>query len=445
MRLPRILLLLAGLLPFGIPASAMAAPSSVTMWTLYRGTTVYAAPAPDAAVLARIPGNLPLSVTVVGAWGRTLLWNALPAWVPLSGLVASPQTRGYVPGPATPIPTAIAQAPQTLTARLRLIEPAYLRSAPLFSAPHVTLLHAGIVVTTTSWAISGAGQPWYRVAAPAGAGWVYGGAVAFAEARPPATPAQLAPLRGKGMWLTYPVLRTSPVSAIVRAARAAHLTHLYVEVARSGQGFYGGPGLAALLPAAHHAGIRVIAWVYPFLRDVSSDIVMSLAAARYVAPSGDRPDGLLADVEDNMSGPVVDAYGGILRAALGPRALMAVATFPPQSFFGQAYPFAVVARDWDVIVPMDYWHELRRAYTPGEVYDYVRRSVALIRTRTRPDMPVEVLGQTFDRFESGVNSPSGAEIAACIAAARDSHALGVGFFEWNHATLDEWGAIGASD
>src|SRR5207245_6980216 len=36
-----------------------------------------------------------------------------------------------------------------------------------------------------------------------------------------------------------------------------------------------------------------------------------------------------------------------------------------------------------------------------------------------------------------------AEIAACVAAARDAGALGVSFFEWNHATAEEWRALAA--
>jgi hypothetical protein len=187
----------------------------------------------------------------------------------------------------------------------------------------------------------------------------------------------------------------------------------------------------------------VIAWVYPYLENLPADVSMSLVAARYVAPSGDRPDGLVADVEENMSEGAVRAYGQILRATLGPRALMAVATYPPQWAAGRSYPFATVALSWDVIVPMDYWHVQRRAYTPAEVYKFVRDGVRLIRAQTRPDEPAEVLGQTFDVFQSGVNSPSAAEIAACARAARDAHAVGVSFFEWNHATPEEWGALAA--
>ena len=348
----------------------------------------------------------------------------------------------------------------TLSALGRTRVPAYLRSLPAFGATHRALAPRGSAIQIDAWTTDVNGAAWYHAtSAPvtvtaavtgtlpvttvgsAPTGWVYGDAVTFDAGTPVSPTALLAPLRGKGMWCTYPLLQTSPITAIIATAQAAGLSHLYVEVARSNKGFYGGPGLAALLPAAHRAGIRVIAWVYPFLRDLPFDVAMSLAAARYTAPSGDRPDGLLADVEENTNEGAVRAYGQVLRAALGPDTLMAIATFPPQWSAGRIYPFATAALSWNVVVPMDYWRLRRRAYSPAEVYAFVRASVALIRARTRPDMPVEVLGQMFNIYQGGANSPSAAEILACAAAARDTGALGVSFFEWSHATPEEWAAL----
>jgi hypothetical protein len=183
------------------------------------------------------------------------------------------------------------------------------------------------------------------------------------------------------MWLTYPLLKHSPVSAIIAAARAAGLTHLYVEVGRSRDGFYGARGLAALLPAAHRAGIRVMAWVYPFLANLPADVALSIAAARYVAPSGDQPDGLLADVEEFTDEGSMRAYGQVLRALLGPDEPMAIATFPPQSVPGRTYPFATVALSWNAIVPMDYWHLQIRPYSADEAYRYVPRRGPTSRSR----------------------------------------------------------------
>lgn len=439
----RLTLVLLAVLPLAAPAGATS--PARTLWTSPSGATVYAAPVLSAPILAQIPDNQPVRVVPAGpSWGRTLLWNSVPAWIPLTGgLLAHP----VVYAPSRYVPSTLRSygphAPMALSARGIIREPAYLRAVPAFSAARVRLLRAGTAVSLDAWATDAGGAAWYHTAGTAGPGWVWGDAVTFDRRRRANAAALLAPLRGKGMWFTYALLANSPAGAIVAAARAAGLTHLYVEVGRSNGGFYGATGLVALLPAAHRAGIRVIAWVYPYLEDLPADVLMSMAAARYVAPSGDRPDGLLADVEENMAEGTVRAYGQVLRAMLGPDQLMAVATYPPQSGPGATYPFATVALSWDAIVPMDYWHLRRRAYNAGEAYQYVRDSVRMIRAQTNAGEPVEVLGQMFDPFESGVNYPGATEITACAAAARDAGALGVSFFEWNHATAEEWAALAA--
>jgi len=323
--------------------------------------------------------------------------------------------------------------------------PTNLRVAPDAQARRVALLHAGAVLALDDWTVGTDGAAWYHSADAHLHGWLYADNVVLQRPRASGQAATLAPLRGTGMWLTYPLLRQTSAAVLVATARGAGLSHLYVEVGISGAGFYGAPGLAALLPAAHHAGLAVIAWVYPYLRDLPADLALSVAAARYVAPSGDRPDGLIADVEENMSEGAVHTYGQLLRAALGRGELMAIATYPPQSLPGAAYPFASAALSWDVIMPMDYWHTSPRRYSAAEVYQYVRESVAAIRARTRPAMPVAVIGQMFDVFSDrpGPQTPGAAEILACAAAARDSGSLGVSFFEWRHASAEGWRLLAA--
>src|SRR5205823_4297573 len=107
-----------------------------------------------------------------------------------------------------------------------------------------------------------------------------------------------------------------------------------------------------------------------------------------------------------MDEGAVRAYGQVLRGLLGPDELMAIATYPPQWHHGQTYPFATAALSWNVIVPMDYWHVQRRSYSVAEVYRFVQESVQAIRAQTRADQPVEVLGQMFDPYQDGANSPS---------------------------------------
>jgi hypothetical protein len=424
-------------------------------WTRWWDTPVYAAPSFAAEVITRLDRNQRLAIRGVRAgaagiwWTRILLWDTFDGWIP-SRFVA-PQPGGAYPawgGP--PFPRSGGPHPAAPVAGTGVLEmPAYLRAAPRLGAPRLRRLAAQATFMVDSWAVDGAGSAWYHgtatgtTGAPI-AGWVWGDAVVIRRAAPRTPGGPIAPFTGTGMWFTYRLLQVSPPAYIVRAALHAGLSHLYVEVGSSRNGYYGARGLAALLPVAHRAGLRVIAWVYPYLADLPADVALTVAAARYRAPSGDRPDGVIADLEENMREADVRAYSQVTRALLGGDQPMGICTYPPQEGPGKTYPFRTVARSWDVIVPMDYWHTSHRRYTEADSYAFVARSLALIRAASgQPGQAVAPLGQAYNKWEDGVDSPSAAETRGAILAARDGGAVGVSFFEWNHATPEQWAAIGA--
>ena len=209
-----------------------------------------------------------------------------------------------------------------------------------------------------------------------------------------------------------------------------------------GDDFYGATVLEHLLPVAHKAHIAVLAWVYPYLDDVPNDVAIALQAARFVATTGDRPDGIAADVEQNMAEPYVRAYSQVLRASLGPRALMIIAVYPPQSYWGERFPFYTAMQSWNVVAPMDYWDVNRTRLSETAAYDYVAASITGIRTAAGDAAtPVEPVGQMFDVFGDGRHSPTGAEVLGAIHAAQADKTAGISFFEWNHATPGEWDVL----
>jgi len=314
---------------------------------------------------------------------------------------------------------------------------ATLRRTAGASGPAVRTLPAGTKLTITRWATDSRGRAWYGTSAPAGA-WIDAEQVEMAGDR---STANLGPLRGVGMWLTPAVLDIASPQSIVTAATKNHVTHLYVEVAGTKE-FYGSGVLDRLLPAAHKARIAVFAWVYPYLDDVPRDVSIAVAAARFTAKTGDRPDGIAADVEQNMEEPYVRAYSQVVRASLGPRALMVIAVYPPQSYWGERFPFTVAMQSWDVAAPMDYWDLSHTLSTPTQAFDYVAASIVGIRAATKnAATPVEPEGQMFDVYSDGKHSPTRAEVSGAIRAAQKERAAGISFFEWNHATPDEWDAL----
>ena len=73
--------------------------------------------------------------------------------------------------------------------------------------------------------------------------------------RLPAVPA----LSGKGLWIwQLPATEHGDIGAIVTKATQAGLHQVWVRVADSRDGFYAASQLAALVPAAHRAGLAVI-------------------------------------------------------------------------------------------------------------------------------------------------------------------------------------------
>ncbi len=253
-----------------------------------------------------------------------------------------------------------------------------------------------------------------------------------------ATPADR--VAGKGMWLIFPDWRTLGTTRLLAMARAEGVTHIYLEVATTSDGFYGGRGLDSFLARAHAQGIAVISWVYAALQQPAKDTTTLQQVAAYTTPHGSRADGVALDLEQVLTPSIVAAYTAAAHAAVGPQGLVVAVVYPPQ--YGPPTPFAALAPNVQVVAPMDYWHIYEADYSYSYVYQWVANAVKLVRQRTGvPNMPVEVIAQTFDEFAGGsgkgIFSPTAAELAAAIRAASRSGAVGVSFYRPTTATPSE--------
>ena len=256
-------------------------------------------------------------------------------------------------------------------------------------------------------------------------------------------PNAAARVAGKGMWLTFPDWRNTPDHTLLALARKEGITHLYLEVATSSDGFYGGRALDNLLPRAHADGIAVVAWVYVALAHPSADRVLVRQVAHYRTPLGDQADGIALDIEDHLQPQAVAAVARTADQAVGPHGLVVGITWAPQQ--KPNYPFRALAGRVNVLAPMDYWHVLPTTYPYASVYDWVRQSVTLVRRDAGlPTVPVEVIAETFDWFSNsgrGRFSPNGPELAAALRAASDAGAIGVSFYRGTTATPAEQAVI----
>jgi hypothetical protein len=260
-------------------------------------------------------------------------------------------------------------------------------------------------------------------------------AVPAAPAAPP-SPAPALP-RGKGMWLHY--LRQAAgndPAALVAQAKATGLSHVYLRLGSSKDGFYGQGDLDRLLPVAHAAGLAVVGWDFPYLFDAEADARRAADEIAYTTPTGQRIDAFSADIETrtegvNISVPVADTYSRRLRELAG-AGYPLVATVP-RPHYNSGYPYAEIVRQFDAVAPMVYWLGRDPA---GEVDQAVTDLAAL----GKPIMPV---GQAYDAGPEGgpPGPPPKEHLVRFIQAAQTRGVTGFSFWVWQTATPDQWAAI----
>lgn len=411
---------------------------------------VYAKPSAHASMLARLVQQTQVAVLRKrGGWSKVRLWASITGWVASREIVFTKpwETTSTYQAPGTKGKPR-AHGPQRLQ-----IDAVTTSPTPLVdwrSRSSRGSLPAGSTIRVTAWRQDKNGKVWYRV----GPNWALGDSVRFRSVDPGTVLVRGAaiwkPVTGKGMWLTLGTQTTAAADAVAQAAMRNGITHLYLETAISPLGFHGRGAVDAILTAAHQRHIAVLAWVYPYLDDVAADVKLTQDVSRYVTPSGERFDGIAADIERNFDMWRVRAYSQLTRYEVGPHYLLVGVTYPPQSF--AQFPFTEVAHSFNAIAPMDYWHQTNtsRGLDYGHMpygYDYGRRyaieSVAKIR-RISGHVPVTTIGQTFDnygRLEMGPHAPSPDEVKGFMQGSKDAGAIGVSFFQWMTATEGEWRTI----
>jgi hypothetical protein len=449
--------------PSDAGASAQPAASSY-LYALKPCTPIYASADAKSTLLTQLlPGS---QVTALGQltagtqhWTHVAFWSGIEGYIPSTLLSTQFPTGVGDNGCSYPgLPDAIGDplktehGPFAISGRALVTRPSTMLNRPGDHSIPVASVSLGTVVTFSSWATDASGSPWYQVKLGQMSGWLWSGNLKM-DMPNPATQTVggkpiWAPIAGKGMYGTNYLVHHSDVNALVQAAKKAGITHIYTEVAITRFGFYAQNSLDRLLPVAHKAGIAVVAWIYTNLDNVGDDARMTQLVANYRTPTGDRADGLLMDIEDRIDSGSVYTYGQLVRVMLGPDALFVASVYHP--FARPGYPYAAIAASFNVIAPMDYWHSRRnRTYSDEAVQRFVGVSIQTIRAAMTivggTPLPVEETGQTYDMYSPAAtgwaNAPTAAEVKADLEIARQLGCTGVGMYEWQTATQDEWAAL----
>jgi hypothetical protein len=253
--------------------------------------------------------------------------------------------------------------------------------------------------------------------------------------------------RGLGSWVdVYDYAALQP-AAVVADLKAHGVRTLYLGTARSNStaDILYPAQVAAWLAAAHAAGIRVVGWYVPDYNDVALDVRRTLAIAGYVSPAGQRFDAIGLDIEYMPASTVPAVWDHAVATQLAevrahtllpliaivlPPLLMRV--YPDR---WSAFPWSALAAYATAVAPMDYW----TSYTPAPrckagdaqycAYQYTRDNVLLSRQYT--GLPVHVIGGSGD-------AATLAQVADYVRAARETAAIGGGFFDYRATQPGFW-------
>ena len=222
------------------------------------------------------------------------------------------------------------------------------------------------------------------------------------------------------------------VAGITGVATPAGLTSIWVRTGGSRQGYYGGRVLATLVPAAHRAGLKVVAWDFPFLSDPVSDVVRAHKALAAGI------DAFAPDIETEAEGTHVSSrrvalYLSLVRSVAGNRPIAATVPRPTPKRL-TSFPYAAFAPYADVFVPMVYWS----CNEPGLV------TVKSIRQLGRW-LPVAPVGQAYDMAEDGGRAglPTRAETWRFLDSARRAGAVGASLWTIETIGSGQWSALSA--
>lgn len=272
------------------------------------------------------------------------------------------------------------------------------------------------------------------------------------------------PYRGYGTWVDvfdysppYAGQTPSLRAADLRAMADAGVRTVYLQAARlddrSPSGLEDRWLLADWLLTAHELDIDIVAWYLPRFGEGTADLERVQAMVDFEV-LGERFDGIGIDIEwtgdgvddETRSTRLVEL--GQATVAANPDVPLGAIVLPPvlievvNEDFWPGFPWAEIAPDYDVWLPMAYWSFRSDASGYGDGYAYVEESVRRLRDNIGdPNALVHPIGGIGGI--DGIDDPDNpAEPLATIAeldnfaiAVAETAGIGASMYDWN--TLDD--------
>ncbi|HWH29970.1 MAG TPA: hypothetical protein VNU26_13620 [Mycobacteriales bacterium] len=240
----------------------------------------------------------------------------------------------------------------------------------------------------------------------------------------------LSAVQDRSVWVTNWPTTDLDIPGLVERARAAGLRSIWVRTGGSRQGYYGDTFLPRLVPAAHAAGLQVVAWDFPFL----SDPVADAQRARAALDAG--VDAIAPDVETEYEGTYatprrVQLYLSLVRSYAGTRPIAATVPRPTERRLA-TFPYSAFPAYADLFVPMVYWS----CHEPGTLVAESLHHLGAM-------LPVHPVGQGYDMGEEGGRPglPTFAETWRFLDAAKRGGAVGASLWTIERLGPQQWEAL----
>jgi hypothetical protein len=193
---------------------------------------------------------------------------------------------------------------------------------------------------------------------------------------------------------------------------------------------------------AHAEDIDVVAWYLPSLAAPARDLRRSLAAIDFLTEDGQSFDSFALDVEATVVRKMalrrtraVQLAASVRHSAPADYPLAAITIVPigTSPSYWSGYPFAGLAEQVDVLLPMDYF--TARTKGVAGVRDYTAANIAFIRHEIGdPEFPIHVIGGVAPRAKP-------AEVGAFVQAVTACDTVGASLWELERTTEAEWSQL----
>jgi hypothetical protein len=253
----------------------------------------------------------------------------------------------------------------------------------------------------------------------------------------------LAAYSGIGSWVSiYDTQAWQNPERVVRTLKAHHVHTLFLETANDRQKLdvVRPAVMGRFIRAAHAARLAVVGWYLPSLTTPRRDLRRALAGARFRSSGGERFDAFALDIEatdvhrlDLRSDRAVRLVTSVRRALPRAMALGAITIDPVGGRYWSGYPFARLAPNVDVFLPMEYFTS--RTSGAARVDRYSAANVREIRRRVGlSTFPVHPIGG-----ES--RHASLRELRAFLRSSAASHSVGVSLWEYGETSPRQWATL----